>query len=81
MSAASRIQRIPPARGGKRAWRTAVCVISGHEKWTTRSGDWTCMRCGKVKFVDFPTFPASAEVRRSEISALLRFGVVESAGD
>ena len=55
-------------------WRTAVCVVFGHEKWTTMSGDWACMRCGKVKCLEVPTFPASSEVRRSEMSALPRFG-------
>ena len=50
------------------AWRTGVCVISGHERWTTRSGDWTCMRCGKVKRLEVPNFPASPET-----TALPRF--------
>ncbi len=55
------------------AWRTAVCVIFGHEKWMTMSGDWACMCCGKVKILEVPTFPASPEVRRSEMCELPRF--------
>ena len=56
------------------ARRTAACLLLGHERWTAMNGDWTCMRCGKVKCLEVPTFPASPEVLRSEMSALPRFG-------
>ena len=48
------------------ARRTAACLFFGHEKWTALSGDWTCMRCGKVKCLEVPI--------RSETSALPKFG-------
>ena len=50
------------------ACRTAACLLAGHEKWTAMSGDWACMRCGKVKRLEVPNFPASPET-----TALPRF--------
>ena len=32
-----------------RAWTRKTCLLFGHEKWIGLDGDWTCMRCGKVK--------------------------------
>ena len=55
------------------ARRTAACFLLGHERWTAMNGDWTCMRCGKVKLLEVPTCPASAAAPRSEMSALPRF--------
>ena len=55
------------------ACRTAACLLPGHERWTAMNGDWTCMRCGKIKRLEVPTFRPSAEVPRSEMSTLPRF--------
>lgn len=31
----------------------AVCLLLGHDKWISASGDWSCMRCGIVRERDF----------------------------
>jgi hypothetical protein len=41
------------------ARRMAGCLLLGHERWTAMNGDWTCMRCGKVKCLEVRMFPAS----------------------
>ncbi len=56
------------------ARQTAACLLLGHEKWTAMNGDWTCMRCGKLKRLECAAFAESPETLRSEMSALPRFG-------
>jgi len=29
--------------------RHAKCMVLGHEKWTTMSGDWVCWRCRRLE--------------------------------
>ena len=34
-----------------------ACLLSGHERWTARTGDWVCMRCGKLEVLDVAHVP------------------------
>ena len=51
-----------------RGWRTVrprlACLATGHERWTSRSGDWVCMRCGKLEISELPQFPARPDAAR-----------------
>lgn len=59
-----------------RRWRIArvrtVCLSSGHEKWTVETGDWVCVRCGRLRVVRVPQVPTRLG-RVARAHDLLRF--------
>jgi hypothetical protein len=44
-------------RGWKIVRPRIACMLSGHERWAAQSGDWVCMRCGKLEVLDVPQVP------------------------
>ena len=49
--------RCAVSRGLTIARPRIACVLGGHERWTAKSGDWVCMRCGKLEVLDVPQNP------------------------
>ena len=51
--------------GVLRGWRIVrprvACTLSGHERWTAETGDWVCMRCGKLEVLDVDQVPTPLE--------------------
>ncbi len=48
------------------------CFFCGHEKWIAQSGEWGCMRCGKIREIDESPFPRLPD-RLRELDTIPKF--------
>ena len=47
-----------------------ACVLFGHEKWIVSCGDWVCMHCGHVKYVETLVLPDDPNELRAALKSL-----------